>query len=170
MNKNKTPGVRFITKSGTPFFVDVLWAMVIGSMKNLNKMLEMEQDELNNKLLHLSLHPLMMRYYSVAGWFINKKKSEGERKESKIIDWYYHKLSPTLVPIQLKNPVFNRILTFLADMFVRLFMLINSIPNKKPEEIFEIKNELINYKSVHYSGMSNKSIKKFLETAQKTKA
>lgn len=160
---NSIPGVLFTHASGQPFYVDVLWAMAIGSREDLEIMLALDNDRFSDKLKELCLTPLMRKTYSIAYFLIQRNtQKEGEAHDQWFIDWYYHKLSPAMVPWQLDHPRANKLLAKVVSAIATALLWFWRAPVLEDEEIFLAKNVLIKYKKTHYAGQSNEEIKKFL--------
>lgn len=162
MNSKNSPGVAYTTQSGGTFYVDTLWAMTIGSQKELEAILSLPPEELGDKLRGLSLDPLMRQTYSIANQLVESNNA-GEKKAGKFIDWYYHSLSPKTVPFQFKHPKINYGFKKITGTVIGSYMKLKGIKLLSEEEVFRAKNNLIAFKKINYKGQSNEDIKEFLK-------
>lgn len=165
LEKDSIPGVAYSTPEGEQFYVDVLWAMAIEDRENLDKILQLKQPHLAEKLNELSVGEVMRKAYTVAKYLVDYNETHDNNQTysnlcGSLIDWYYHSLSPKTVDWQLNHPKINKLFSQIIEKSCDLIISFNGFEILNDEEVLETKKRLRSHK-----GRSNYVLQKsYLQT------
>lgn len=152
-NKPRIPGVAYpVPKTGETFYVDFFWASLLNNRAKLNQLLSLEGGPLSEEFARLSKLPLARKTYSFAAYCIQHDSTAGKKDQTgfirRMIDWYYHVLSPLTVEWQLNHPRANRCIALLLEMMLDVILAVFRIPLLDDDGIYRTKSKLPAYKDM----------------------
>jgi hypothetical protein len=153
----RTPGVEYTSVSGEKFYVDVLWALAIGSKERLEDILN--DPDMKQRQNEICLEAIMKNAYSVAAGL----SSHSKKAYPKFVDWYYHSLSPATVPWLLDHPKSNKVIGKVVLLGLNTLLYCRDIKVLTDEGVFAFKNTLISYKDIKYPEKPMEEVREFLE-------
>lgn len=149
----RVPGVAYSApKANETFYADFFWALLLNNRIKLDELLSLEKEALSEEFARLSKLPLARKTYSLAAYLVQRdqtsQKNDKTNLKRKIIDWYYHGLSPLTVEWQLDHPHINRLIAMFVELALDVALKLLKIPLLDDEGIYRIKTKLPAYKDM----------------------